>query len=81
MISKKALDEFKRIWREQFGEDISDAKATEEGINLLTMFNAICQPIKKFWAEEYDSKLAKKPWAMPVLRASWDIRGIFGQIR
>ena len=30
MISKEALEDFKKIWREQFGEDISDEKATEE---------------------------------------------------
>ena len=47
MISKEALEDFKKIWREQFGEDISDEKATEEGINLLVMFNAIYRPVKK----------------------------------
>jgi len=56
MLSQKALDEFKTIWREQFGEDISDEKATEEGINLLTMFNAIYRPIKKEWADEWAQK-------------------------
>ena len=60
MLSKKALDEFKAIWKKQFGEDISDAKATDEGINLLTLFNAIYRPIKKEWANEYDEKNKKK---------------------
>jgi len=52
MLSKKALEDLKKIWREQFGEDISDEKATEEGINLLTMFDAIYRPIKKEWLKE-----------------------------
>lgn len=60
MLSKKAADEFKVIWREQFGEDISDEKATEEGINLLTMFNAIYRPIKKEWLKEYEEKHKEK---------------------
>ncbi|HEY4505807.1 MAG TPA: hypothetical protein VJG67_03910 [Candidatus Paceibacterota bacterium] len=47
MLSKKALEDFKKIWREQFGEDISDEKATEQGIKLLTLFRAIYKPIKK----------------------------------
>lgn len=52
MISKKALDEFKKIWKEQFNEEISDEKATEEAINLLTLMNAVYRPIKKDWLRE-----------------------------
>ncbi|MFH1246640.1 MAG: hypothetical protein V1489_02615 [Candidatus Liptonbacteria bacterium] len=54
MLSDKALAEFKKIWKEEFGEDISDEKAAEEGINLLTMFDAIYRPIKKGWVEDQD---------------------------
>ena len=54
MISRKALEEFKAIWRKEFNEDISDEKATEEGIKLLTLFNAVYRPIKKEWVEDYD---------------------------
>ena len=56
MLSKEALEDFKKIWREQFGEDISDEKAVEEGINLLTMFDAIYRPIKKEWVDELATK-------------------------
>ena len=56
MLSKQALDEFKVIWKQEFGEDIPDDLATEEAINLLTMFNAIYRPIKKEWVAEYDQK-------------------------
>lgn len=54
MISKKAIEEFKAIWKGEFNEEISDEKATEEGINLLTMFNAIYRPLKKSWLSEDD---------------------------
>ena len=56
MLSKKALEDFKRIWREQFGQEISDEKAIEEGINLLTMFDAIYRPIKKKWIDELENR-------------------------
>jgi hypothetical protein len=54
MVSEKALQEFKKIWREEFGEDISDEKALEEATALLTMFDAIYKPIRKEWVEEYE---------------------------
>ena len=54
MVSEKALREFKTIWREEFGEDISDEKALEEATALLTMFDAIYRPIRKEWAEEFE---------------------------
>ena len=55
MVSEKALQEFKTIWREEFGEDISDEKALEEATALLTMFDAIYCPIRKEWAEEFEN--------------------------
>lgn len=56
MLTKEAIEEFKQIWREQFGEEISDEKAAEEGVNLLTMFDAIYRPIKKEWIDELENK-------------------------
>ena len=60
MLSDKSLQEFKKIWKEEFGENISDEKAAEEGINLLTMFDAIYRPIKKEWVDELERKDAQK---------------------
>lgn len=51
MISDKALQDFKQLWREEYGEDIADEQALEAAINLLTFTNAIYRPIKKEWAE------------------------------
>lgn len=60
MLSETALQEFKKIYVEEFGEEISDEKATELGINLLSLFNRIYRPIKKDWAETvYDNKSIK----------------------
>ena len=41
MLSDKALQEFKEIWLEEIGEEISDERATELGINLLTIFDKL----------------------------------------
>lgn len=54
MLSDKALEEFKKIWREEKGEDISDEKAAEEAINLLTLMDAIYKPIKKEWLKDFE---------------------------
>jgi hypothetical protein len=52
MVSEQALKEFKMIWLEEFGEEITDKKALEEAVALLTMFDAIYRPIRKEWVEE-----------------------------
>jgi hypothetical protein len=44
-ISQKALEEFKDIWRKQFGEEISDKDAYEEAICLLRLFKVIYRPL------------------------------------
>lgn len=56
MLSKQALDEFKEIWKKEYGEDISDADALERATNLLTMFDAVYRPIKKEWLDEHLEK-------------------------
>lgn len=56
MISKKALDEFKKIYKEEYGDKITNEEAVGLGTNLLTLFNAIYRPIKKSWLKEFDKK-------------------------
>jgi len=61
MISSAALQSFKEIWFEEFGEEISDERAMELGTSLLTLFHHIYQPVKKDWlkAVSDDEKLNK----------------------
>ncbi len=54
MISEEALEQFKIIWRQEFGEDLSDDVALIEALNLLTLFDHIYKPIKKEWLKEED---------------------------
>lgn len=46
-LSKQAIREFKEIYKEEFGGDISEQKANELGLNLLNLFKVIYQPINK----------------------------------
>jgi len=46
MISTEALEEYKKIYKEKFGKDISDKDAMEQATSLLTLMNAIYRPIK-----------------------------------
>lgn len=52
MISDKALQEFKEIWADEIGTEISDEQAMEEATQLLALFDAIYRPIKKEWLED-----------------------------
>ena len=52
MISKEALEEFKTIWKKEFGEEISDEKALDKATRLLNLFKAVYKPITK---QEYDN--------------------------
>ena len=52
MLSQKALDEFKRIWREERGTEIPHELAVAEAMNLLTLFNTIYRPLRKEWVDE-----------------------------
>lgn len=44
-LSKEAIEEYKRIYRKNFGEDISDEEAREQGENLIDLFRVIYRPI------------------------------------
>ena len=46
-FSKEAIEEFKEIYKKEFGKEIFDQEALEKATNLLTLFNAIYRPIPK----------------------------------
>lgn len=60
MISDATLKEFKEIWKEEIGTEISDEQAMEEATQLLTLFDAIYRPIKKEWVKAYDDDKSKQ---------------------
>ena len=50
MISKESLEEFKRIYKKRFGEDLPDQVALDKATKLLNLMRAIYKPMTK---EEY----------------------------
>lgn len=45
LISQEALVEFKRIYKEQYGEDISDREAYDLAVNLMLLYRRLTQPL------------------------------------
>ena len=61
MVSPEALAEFKRIWKSEYGTEISDEEAMPKAIALLTLFDTIYRPITKAQAEKYGNDKNGKP--------------------
>jgi len=43
--SKEAIEEFKKIYKKEFGEELSDQDATERATKLLNLMEVIYKPI------------------------------------
>ena len=43
-LSSKAIADFKRIYKEEFGEDLTDDKAEECAFQLLSLFDLLFRP-------------------------------------
>jgi hypothetical protein len=52
MLSEEALQEFKRIYKEEYNTDISEKDAAELAIGLLGYFNKVFRPIKRSWLQK-----------------------------
>ena len=57
MISDQALQEFKKIWQEETGQEITDKEALDAAVALLGVFDAIYRPIPKEWSAAYDEHI------------------------
>ena len=60
-LSKDAIEEFKDIYYQEFGERISDKEVQEMGVNLLSLFEIIYRPISKFGEQNSKDKNNKDP--------------------
>lgn len=54
MLSKKAIEEYRQICREEFGQELTYAEAQVEALKMLQMFKVIYRPIPK--ADQKDDK-------------------------
>lgn len=52
-LSKEAIEEFKQIYKEEFGEEISDQETQEQGSRLIALF-------KTLWQIEYKYRLRQE---------------------
>jgi hypothetical protein len=52
MISEKALEEFKKIYKEEYKKDPSEKEALDLATNLLTIFNVVYRPVKREWLKD-----------------------------
>ena len=44
-LSRQAVEEFKAIYQEEFGEHLSDDEAQEIALRLLRLFDLLLQPL------------------------------------
>jgi hypothetical protein len=44
-LSSKAIEEFKQIYQEEFGEELSDAQAQETALRVLRIFRLLLRPL------------------------------------
>ena len=64
MLSKKAIDEFKQLYKDKYGEELNDFVASEAANSLVRMMDIIYKPIPKAWEEQYNN-IKKEQEAVP----------------
>lgn len=52
-LSKKALDEFKAIYKAEYSIELTDSEALNKGIRVLRLFKAVYRPIKNTTQNNY----------------------------
>lgn len=60
MLTEEQITEFQEIYKRVFGEEISRAKALEEGIRLVSLMKIIYKPITKEEFKELQGKREKE---------------------
>ena len=64
MLSQEAINEFKKLYKEQYGEDLNDFVASEAANRLIRMMDVVYRPIPKAWEERYN-EIKKEQEAAP----------------
>jgi len=52
-LSKEVIEEYKKIYKKEFGEEISDEEAHEQGGRLLRLSKTIYRPMPKDKKKEF----------------------------
>ena len=64
MLSKKAVDEFKKHYKDHYGEQLNDIEASEAANRLVRMVELVYKPIPKEREEKY-SEIKKEQESVP----------------
>lgn len=64
MLFKEAIEEFKKLYKEQYGEELNDFVASEAANRLVRMVELVYKPIPKAW-EEKCNEIKKEQEAVP----------------
>lgn len=64
MLSKKAIEEFKKLYKEHYGEELNDFVASEAANRLIRLVDVVYRPIPKSQEEEYN-RIKKEQEAVP----------------
>lgn len=56
VLSKKAIDEYRQICREEQGRELTYEKAHDEALKLLRLFKLVYRPIPKEVLKEYEQQ-------------------------
>ena len=58
-LTKEAIEEFKSIYQEEFGEILPDDEAYEKASNLLRLFKVIYRPLPRETVCKNDRSMVK----------------------
>lgn len=56
MISQKLIDEFKKIYKEDYGVSLTDSQASEIGNNLVGFFELLLKMDQRNKQKDYEQK-------------------------
>ena len=56
MLSKEAIKEFQQLWKEEFGEEISEMEANLKGVELIELFQLIAPKEEDLIKEEKEDE-------------------------
>jgi hypothetical protein len=57
MLNNEAIEEFKKIYQEEYGIELDDQTARLKAEKLITIMNAIYRPIEKENYQDFCNKL------------------------
>lgn len=57
MISQEGLDEFKRIYREEFGVELSNEETLEKALPVLNLVRSLIKPVNNLLVDDTEEKM------------------------